>query len=173
MKKQFIGFMIMIFTMQLVGCASVQRKFIRKKKEPQHVHAAIYYEPVGYQKKFSNAYYYKTHFMFWRSWQADLIEDLKSGNQKRMNRSAQESFSHLTQMNQYLKPEKQTELKPMIDSLADAKQKIEGGRVSSSSESILRGDLEKIRRVVSNDFYYDKVKEDVLPDNVDLGNPIK
>ena len=33
----------------------------------------------------------------------------------------------------------------------------------------MKTDLEKIKRVVSAGFYYDKVKDSVIPDQVDLG----
>ena len=156
--------------MDLSGCASVQKKFIRKKKIPERIPVAIYYEQPIYQKKYSNEYYYKNHYMFWRSWQGDLINDFKGGNQKKLKRSAQEALSNLTQMNDYLKPEKQNALKPMIDSLSGIVEKIESGQLSPSSQSGLCSETERIRRIVSNDFYYDKVKKDVLPDAVDLGS---
>ena len=173
MRKKLWLLLAVLMLLDLSGCASVQKKFIRKKKTPERIPVAIFYEQPVYQKKYSNVYYYKTHYMFWRSWQGDLIEDLKGGNEKRRRRSAEEALSNLTEMNNYLTPGKQKELKPTLDSLSQIVQKIENSQVTPSSESGLRSDAEQIRRVVSNDFYYDKVKNDVLPDVVDLGRPSK
>lgn len=168
--KKIVGLILLVFlALDFGGCASVQKKFIRKKKEPKHVPAAIFYQTeTSTQKKYSNVYYYKNHYIFWRSWQADLIGDLKGGNEKKLKRSAQEALSNLAGMNDYLTPKKQGELKPQLDALSQIVQKIESGQISSSVAGTLQSDAERMRRVVSNDFYYDKVKNDVLPDTVDL-----
>ena len=172
--KKIAWFILLVFlALDLDGCASVQKKFIRKKKVPAHVPAAIFYqEESPTQKKYSNVYYYKNHYIFWRSWQADLIADLKGGNEKKLKRSAQEALSNLTGMNDYLTPQKQGELKPQLDALSQIVQKVESGQISSSVAGTLQSDAERIRRVVSNDFYYDKVKDDVLPDIVKLGSSL-
>jgi hypothetical protein len=168
-QRFFVCVVLAGMLMDLSGCASVQKKFTRKKKEPKHVAAAIYLEDVAYVKKFSNSYYYKTHYMFWRSWHSDMINEL-GGNRKRLARSAQEAYSHLEQLAQYLTPEKQTELKPHLEALAQLREKIERGSYSESETGGMRTELEKIRRLVSNDFYYEKVKAFILPDKVDLGS---
>lgn len=167
--KKILSTTVMIFlAVELFGCASVQKKFTRKPKEPAHRASAIYFEEGPYQKKYSSAYYYKTHFTFWKSFQSETIEEL-GGNQKRLERNVQEAYSHLSQLNQYLVPEKQAELRPMLDSLGHIQTQIESGAVSASQATGLRTELEKIERMVSSHFYYEKVKDALIPEKVDLG----
>ena len=157
---------LFMITVHWVGCASVQKKFTRKLKAPEHNAAAVYIEDQGpYQKKFSNEYYYKTHFTFWSSWHEELLGDL-DGNQKKMQRSAQETWNHLTEMNKYLKPEKQIELKPLMDDYEKIYQKIEKGNFRPSDKATFYSELEKIGRIIAGNFYYNKVKDSLVPDSV-------
>ena len=167
--KKLVTYSLVIFLLSSAGCASVERKFIRKKKIPDHVPAAVYIEQGPYQKKYSNDYYYKTHFTLWKSWQDELLNNLGE-NQKKVQRCAQEALSQLTEMNRYLIPAKQQELGPNLDSLKEIAAKIDSGQYSKSAEADTRAELEKIRRIVANNFYFDKVKSELVPDRVDLGD---
>ena len=167
MRKKFFYGMLILCVFALTGCASVPKKFIRKKPKPEHTPAVVYVEEGAYQKKYSNEYYYKTHFTLWKTWQDEVMLNL-GGNSKKMSRSAQEAYSHLEQMNRYLKPEKQAELKPLLDESKRFMDRFDRGSDSRSAEMAMKSDLETLRRRVSNDFYYDKVKGDVLPDTVQL-----
>ncbi len=161
----------MVLVMGTAGCASVsgiEKKFVRKKKTPAHIPAAVYIDQGPYQKKYSSEYYYKTHFTLWKSWQGELLNNL-GGNQKKVNRCAEEALNQLEEMSRCLVPAKQEELKPILDSLKEITEKIENGGISKSQEAGSREELEKIKRIVSNNFYYDKVKNDLVPDTVDLG----
>ena len=72
-------------------------------------------------------------------------------------------------MNRYLVPEKQAELKPLIDSLTTLVRKLDNGVYSDSELGTFRVELEKIQRLVGNNYYYDKVKSSLIADTVDLG----
>ncbi len=170
MKKGFWFVVAVMLLMEMAGCASVQKKFTRKAKTPSHVAASIYLQEGAYQKKFSNEYYYKTHFTMWKTWHGDLINQL-GGNQKKVSRCAQETRGHLAEMHRYLTPEKQAELQPELDELNRISERIESGRYSESQYGQTRTDLERIQRLVGNNFYFDKVKAHLLPETVDLGAP--
>ncbi len=177
--RKFLFISLTVCLLAEAGCATVQKKFTRKKKEPAHIPSVIYFSAEGgsasggqegpYQKKYSNAYYYKTHFTMWKSWQDELLLGW-GGNNKKWARSAQEAYSHLTEMNRYLVPAKQSQLRPQLDSLSQIMRKIDSGSYAKSEEGGLRTELEKIKRLVAADFYYDKVKGSVLADDVDLGS---
>lgn len=172
MKKTTMGIILVLVVMEIAGCASLptalQRKFTRKPKEGVHTPAAIYIQQGDYQKKYSNDYYYKTHYTMWREWQGELIDQL-GGNSKKVSRCGQEALNHLTEMNRYLVADKQAELKPLIDSLSQIVHKLENGVASKSELGGIRVELEKIRRIVSNDYYFEKAKSSLVPDTVDLG----
>src|SRR3989338_3612583 len=118
MKKKAITYLLFaVLILPMAGCASVQKKFTRKKKEPKHVAATIYFEEGPHQKKYSNVYYYKTHYTLWKTWHEDLIKVI-GGNRKKIARCAEESLSHLTQMRNCLVPEKQKALDPLVKEMA-------------------------------------------------------
>ena len=169
-KKKFFCGLILLTLLVVAGCDTLPKKFIRKKPKPEHTPSVVYLEKGPYQKKFSNEYYYKTHYTLWKTWQDETLDNL-SGNSKKLARSVQEAYSNLDQMGRYLKSEKQAQLQPMLDDLKKNMDKLQAGNNTPSQASAMRPDLERIKRLVANDFYYDKVKPDLLPDNVDLGNP--
>ena len=169
-KRTTLILLCAIFLFHLAGCATVQKKFTRKKKEPAHVAAAIYFEEGTYQKKYSNVYYYKTHYTMWKTWHEDLIKGI-GGNRKKIQRNAEETLSHLTQMRNYLVPEKQKELDPLVAEMTRYAKKFETGAYSRSEEPGMRTELQKVKRLVDSGFYYDKVASQILPDTVNLGQP--
>lgn len=165
MKRTAWG-LIAALALGLSGCATVQKKFTRKKKEPAHVAKAIAFEEGPYQKKFSNEYYYKSHYTYWKAWQGEWIDGL-AGNRKRSAHNAEEAVSNLDQMKNYLKPEKAKELEEPLHVLQRLMEQTEIGQYSGVAT--MRVELEKWRRIISSGFYFDKVKDDLLPDTVDLG----
>jgi hypothetical protein len=156
----------MIFVM---GCSSLPKKFIRKKPAPEHTPAVVYLEQGPYQKKFSNEYYYKTHYTLWKTWQDEILDNL-GGNSKKLQRSAEEAYNHLSSMSQYLKPESQAKLAPLVVEQLKLMGRFQDANYSKSEEASMKSDLERLKRLVANDFYYDKVKDDILPEKVDLGD---
>ena len=168
MRKSVVYFLILFSLVYFSGCETMQRKFTPKKKTPEHTASAIFFEEGAYQKKFSNDYYYKTHYTLWRTWHDELLENL-GGNDKKIQRSAQESIGNLQQMQQYLKPDKYEQLEAVINDLSEVIKKLgDSGRTSLLGP--IRTELERIRREVGNNFYYEKVKDSLLADRVDLGD---
>lgn len=165
-NKTMIG--LLIASVALSGCASVTKKFIRKPKEVPHKASMIYLEEGPYQKKYSNDYYYKTHYTFWQTWHDELVRNL-GANSKKTARCAQESLSQLNQMKNYLDSTKQKELEVIIGEFSGVAGKLASGDIAKQDQSGLRTELEKIRRLVANNFYYEKVKNNMLGQVVDLG----
>ena len=169
-KHKFKIFILFIMTVHWVGCSTLQKKFTRKKKEPAHSAAAVYLEDPGpIQKKFSNEYYYKTHFTFWTSWHDEMLGNL-DGNQKKLQRASEEAWNHLTEVDKLLGQQKETELLPLKNEFEKIYLKIEKGNFRPSDVPMFRTDLERIGRLIASNFYYDKVKDFLVPDKVDLGN---
>ena len=167
MRKKFFYGMLVLCVMALAGCETLPKKFIRKKPKPEHTPSVVYVDQGPYQKKFSNEYYYKTHFTLWKTWQDEVLLNL-GGNSKKVARSAEEAYSHLDQMSRYLKPEKQAELKPLLEESKRFMDRFDGGSDSRTAAMAMKSDLDTLRRRISNDFYYDKVKDEILPDAVAL-----
>ncbi len=167
MKKKLGAFILVLALLSLAGCASVQRKFTRKPKVPEHTASVIPLSEGPYQKKFSNEFYYQSHFTLWKNWQTELIQTLGE-NRKKVERAAQESLGNLTELKQYLLPEKQAELAAQIEALTKITDRVNAGNYSASEIGLMKSELEKIRRIVAANFYYNKVKDQMVPERVDL-----
>lgn len=150
------------------GCESLPRKFIRKPKAPKHVPAVIYTEEGEYQKKFSNEYYYKTHYTMWKTWHSEIGKQL-GGNSKRLERSAQEALSHLEQMAVYLDEPTRAELDEHVQALGRIVKRIEASGYSKSADASVRTELDKIERIVGQRFQFSEVKDHILQQTVELG----
>ena len=168
MKKYMHLVIIFLQVTLLTGCATVQKKFTRKKKEPEHKASVIYLDEGPYQKKYSNAYYYKSHYSLWKTWHSEMSEDLGS-NTKKLRRASSEARGEMKGMLHYLVPDKQKELEPYSTELEKLVARLDSQSMSKSDEKNMRVDFERIERIVSSNFYYDKVKDSVLPDTVDAG----
>lgn len=168
MKRKMIYGLLILTVLGAAGCETLPKKFVRKKKAPEHVASAVYLDQGPYEKQFSNEYYYKNHYTLWKTWHDDVLKNL-TGNSKKLKRAADEAYSHLEQMAGYLQPEKAAELGPLVKTLESYRQKFNSGMFTASAAAGARTELEKVRRLVANDFYFDKVKGQILPDKVDLG----
>ncbi len=169
MKRKMMMGLAVFLVLGLVGCETLPKKFIRKKKEPLHKPSVVFLDEGASQKQFSNEYYYKTHYTLWKTWHDDMLDSL-SGNSKKLRRASQEAFSNLEQMSRYLQPEKQTQLMILVNEVDGYRKKFEQGSLSQSTENAMRSEIEKTKRLVANDFYYDKVKGELQADVVDLGD---
>lgn len=169
MTKKLLVFMAVLLALQVSGCETIPKKFIRKKPKPAYTPSVVYTDPGPYQKQYSNEYYYKTHFTMWKSMQDDAINSAVDGNSKKLRRSLEEAYSHLDQMGHYLKEEKAVELDPFKEEIQRNLAVLKNGNPSKSREVEMKNDLERMARVVSSNFYFNKVKEGILPDDVNLG----
>ncbi len=167
MRKEFFCGMLILCVLATTGCETLPKKFIRKKPKADHTPSVVYIEQGTYQKKYSNEYYYKNHFTLWKTWQDEILSNLQ-GNSKKVARSAEEAYSHLEQMSHYLKPEKQKQFEPLLWEMKRYLDKLQSGGSSRSETMVMKSDLARLKRLIANDFYYDKVKADILPDAVDL-----
>ena len=148
----------------LAGCATMKKKFIRKKPERQ-VRPVIYTEEK-FVKQYSNKYYYTTHFNNWKTWQDELLNSM-TANDKRDERAMQEVLINLEKMQNYLAEPKKTELSRQAADVHKAADAMEAG--GSLSDASIRLKLERTRRIINGGFYTDKVKDFIVPDTVDLG----
>ena len=170
MKKALSAALVLLMAVQWAGCANthtLQKKFIRKKKEPAHTPKAIFIEEGPYQKPFSSDYYYKTHYVLWKSWHDEITNGLR-GNRKKLVRGAEEAYSHLVEMERCLNEEMKKEFHLIVEEYVAVMNKIKNGH-SALDMGSLRPELEKIRRLVAGDYYYDKIKDSLVKDKVDLG----
>ena len=163
-RKPFVIIVAALMLVPLAGCASAKKKFMRKGEE--RVIRPVVFTEEGYSKEFSNKYYYGTHFTNWKTWQDELI-NYWGKNAKRERRSADEIISNLESMRDLLREPKKSEL----DAQIDVAKQIRSTIVEDRRSGALRSEAEKLKRVINSNFYYDKVKEFVIPDDIALTPP--
>lgn len=147
---------IFILCITLVGCAGLQRKFIRKKKEePKPLPITEMYD---YKKELRVDELYKKHFLFWKSWQGELIDKMDWTYKKRTE-CYEGLLENLAEMKKYLKEEKAKELDPFIEELAAIDAKVRKKRLVESEKYRMRQLLERTKRQIEKRFSYSDVKD--------------
>jgi hypothetical protein len=82
MRKKLLYGVLALCVLAVSGCETLPKKFIRQKPKPAHTASVVYVDQGAFQKKYSNEYYYKTHFTLWKTWQDELLLNL-GGNSKK------------------------------------------------------------------------------------------
>lgn len=148
----------------LVGCEAFIRKFTRKRKgevvqEPPVLAPEEYKGPQTTKEE-----QYRQFFIFWRSWQDELIQALlfvQNPNYKKQAGCVNEAIKNLVTMRQYLKSEKQKKLDEFIVKMNDLKSLIAEDRYGRNLNwNRLRA--EKLRRDIIRDFSFPKIKPYIL-----------
>ena len=146
---------VVMCCMYIFGCASLQRKFTRKKKKTEKTEAII--TTHDYSKELRVNELYKKHFVFWKSWQTELIERMDAGYKKRVS-CYNYTMESLFEMKKYLSPEKQNELNVFIDRIKSVDKDIRKKRLSKSESYRITHLLEKTKRQIDRNFSYSKVE---------------
>jgi hypothetical protein len=163
MLRKLIGTILAIALItNLCGCAALKRKFTRKKK---HVKPAVYYDLEKYAKE-PNAILYKRHYVYWKTWQEELINKLSEKNFKKNISCAQGIISNLEDMKRYLVTEKAENLQPYIDEMRALQKELSGKYIGMGRQTRLRNLLEKRYRRIKREFSYTKVKDYIVPDTI-------
>jgi len=155
-NRIFIYLISAILCLDIVGCAGLQRKFIRKKKVEERPAPII--TTYDYAKDLRVDELYKKHFLFWRTWQDELILRIDESYKKRID-CYDNLVMHLDEMAGYLKEEKSTELRPYIEEIKSLDNVIRKKNLSESETYRLRHIFEITRRQIDKKFSYSKVKD--------------
>jgi hypothetical protein len=154
MKKIVLILFVFFISLNLIGCGTMREKFTRKPKErekPKAIFASeIEVYPAGIR--------YSNHFIYWRSWQGEMIQNL-GGNHKKVLACADRALYNLGQMSELLVPAKQEELKPYLDELEEIATELHAGYISEPRQRKLIRDLENHVWNVRREFDYQKMKE--------------
>ena len=138
------------------------RKFTRKRKPEERVEPPVL-APEEYKgPQASKEDQYRQFFIFWRSWQDELIQSLLYGtNYKKQVDCAKEAIKNLASMRSYLKEEKQKNLDVFIVKMNDLKSLVADDRYGRNL-NWNRLKAEKLRRDIIRDFSFPKIKPYLL-----------
>ncbi|MFC1593217.1 hypothetical protein ACFL4C_04310 [Candidatus Omnitrophota bacterium] len=143
----------------LSGCEAFSRKFTRKSKKPK-VREEIVLVPEDYSSSdIPVEQRYREYFVFWKSWQEELIVNLEdtSSSYKKRKSCIHEAIKNLVNLRTFLFEEKQKDLDSYLAQLqrlqAEIKRDIYGSNLDRH-----RNKAENLKRNIIRDLSYSKVK---------------
>jgi hypothetical protein len=153
--KKWIWLAAILFAISSVaGCASVQKKFTRKKKEVKTMPRVI--QEKKYDIKPSPELYSK-HFAYWQSWSSELLQDLGQ-NHKKDVRCIEELMGQLDDMKDILVQEKADGLQKHINRYKEIRDTIVNQDMSTMVMNTTRMDLDREDRIIKNDFSVKRIR---------------
>lgn len=160
-NKIGLGLMLIFSCMFLTtGCESLRRKFTRQKKGPEHEEVMII-TPRNYSEHpFPNDVLYKQYFIYWKSWNQELVSSLNDmSSYKKIVDCAEQAVINLKKMASYLNEEKAKELGVYIQKTQDLEAKIiETQSMPPSRLNLLRYDAERILNTVNRKYDLTRMK---------------
>ncbi len=161
-KRGFTQIAILIILSSLLvtlcGCEAFVRKFTRKSKK-----ARVEEEPVLVPEEYSLADIpveerYRQSFLFWKSWQDELITALGSpASHKKRKDCLKEAIKNLQDIRPLLFQEKQKELDVYLEKLRRLEREISKD-IYGTKLTTHRARAESLKRNISRDFSYTKIK---------------
>jgi len=155
--KLVIAFWLII---NLAGCEAFIRKFTRKPRKENLPREEMVIAPEEYKAPLSTKEeQYHQYFLYWKSWQDELIESLSSStNPKKQLSCVNEAIKNLEQIRILLKAEKQKKLDVQINQLKNLRDALSSDIYGTSADRN-RLSAERIRRNIMQDFSFPKIKD--------------
>ena len=158
MRKTISVVLVFFMFLNLAGCASLQKKFTRKKKET--VRMPRIYQVKKYEKKPSLELYQK-HYAYWESWHSELVTVLGQ-NRRKDKRCIEELTGQLYDMRNLLVPEKAKALEAHIEKIARVKDTIFNEDLTQFNKDSVLMTLDREERLVRKDFSPGKVRNYII-----------
>ncbi|PIU42166.1 MAG: hypothetical protein COS99_01755 [Candidatus Omnitrophica bacterium CG07_land_8_20_14_0_80_42_15] len=160
-RELFIILIAIFFIFESTGCETIQKKFVRKNKETKPIEK--YYELEKYSREPSDVVY-KRHYIYWKTWQEELINRISEDNYKKNMRCSSEIVSNLEDMQRYLVKEKAKELEPYINKMRDIAKELDNRLLGFAKKNQIKSMLEKTYREIKREFSYAKVGNYIVAD---------
>ncbi|MGD9014891.1 MAG: hypothetical protein PVI33_02560 [Candidatus Omnitrophota bacterium] len=142
----------------LCGCEALLKKFTRKPKEPEEKGAPLLVPEEYSLSDIPVEERYRQYFLFWKSWQDELINVLGSpASHKKRKDCIKEAIKNLEELAPFLFEEKLKELNIYLERLRelenDISRDVYGARLSAH-----KSQAEILKRNILRDFSYPAVK---------------
>ncbi len=147
-----------------IGCDAFVRKFTRKpKKENLTSPEEMILAPEEYRgAQMTKEEMYRQYFLFWKSWQDELITSLlERRSQKKYIACAEEAIKNLVNLKVLLNAEKQEKLDIYIKRLKDLRDSISQDLYDNNVTTHLQ-EAERIKRGILKEFSYQKISKDIV-----------
>ena len=156
MKRRFRYLVIIVLCISVAGCAGMQRKFSRKKPQEEKVSPVVTTYDYPIEQRVDELY--KKRFLFWKSWQGELIDRMDDTYKKRTE-CYNELMQNLLEMRKYLNDEKCKELEGFITEIKSVDPDVKKMDLRGSEKHRIAQVLEKTKRLIDKRFSYSKVKD--------------
>jgi len=157
----FLLVTVYLLLVAILGCEAFTRKFIRKPKAEEKKPEEIVLIPQEYNAEGINKEeLYREYFLYWESWQDELIDILSSRdlNRKKQVDSLREAVKNLVNMRGLLLPEKQILLDNYINEMNNLSEDITKDIYTDfMSNSLMKA--QRIKRKIQRDFSFSKIKD--------------
>lgn len=166
-KSYFLPFVIypsfVIWIMSVVilvtGCDAFVRKFTRKKKSDNLPREEMVLAPQEYKPSMDKEQLYRQYFLFWQSWQEELIESLtQNKSQKKQIDCVQQAIKNLFDLRLFLDEDRQKKLDVYINRMKELQDSLVKDTYTSNVSIYIR-DAESIKRGILRDFSFNKIKK--------------
>lgn len=146
-----------------MGCETLAHKFTRKPKSENLKTEDVVFAPQEYKlEKESNQDLYSRYFLYWKTWQDELIDSLeKSGNRKRQIDSLNEAIKNLENIKLLLKPESADRLGFYTNQLHLLRTAITKD-IYANSVANNRCAADRIKRDILRNFSFNKIKDSII-----------
>jgi hypothetical protein len=151
------------FVILLTGCDAFVRKFTRTPKKEELPQEEMVLVPEEYKgPQMPNEELYRQYFLYWKSWQDELINALvEGGGQKKQIACLEEAINNLVNLKSLLDQNLQNKLDSYIAQMRELENEVRkdlyGNNAASNKEK-----TERIKRNILKDFSYNKIKERLL-----------
>jgi len=156
MKRRFRYLVIAVLCISVAGCGGLQRKFARKKKQEEKVSPVVTTYDYPVEQRVDELY--KKRFLFWKSWQGELI-DRMDGTYKKRIECYDQLMQNLFEMQKYLNDEKNKELEAFITEIKSVGPVVKKMDLRGSEKHRVAQVLEKTKRLIDKRFSYSKVRD--------------
>jgi hypothetical protein len=147
---------VIVLCLCITGCAGMQRKFSRKKPQEEKVSPVVTTYDYPIEQRVEELY--KKRFLFWKSWQGELIDRMDDTYKKRIE-CYDQLMQNLFEMQKYLSGEKNKELEAFITEIKSVGPVVKKMDLRGSEKHRVAQVLEKTKRLIDKRFSYSKVRD--------------
>lgn len=146
-----------------MGCESLQKKFIRKRKEGPRPTPIIAFQ--DYTRAMTPLDKYRKHYMMFDYWNSELMESLQDRdlNPKRVKRASGESLQDLKILQGLLADGVAARLNPLITERERLDRQLQSGSYTASQMSLTARQLEAQTREIHRSLFWRQVEDQLNP----------
>jgi len=147
---------VVVLCIFIAGCAGMQRKFVRKKQIEEKAPPIVTTYDYPIDQRLDELY--KKRFLFWKSWQGELIDRMGDTYKKRAE-CYDGLMENLLEMQRYLNNERYNELEAFITEIKTIDPGVKKIDLTENERYKISQLLERTKRLIDKRFSYTHVKD--------------